>query len=87
MLKCFHALGDGCAIDCPSAIFVTIANLCVAEDSAVRLDQYQKPEFDDWRWVSYWYPLTQIVPFKREVYRRAMKELSPRFGRLSHLGK
>jgi putative (di)nucleoside polyphosphate hydrolase len=59
----------------------------VAEDSAVRLDQYQKPEFDDWRWVSYWYPLTQIVPFKREVYRRAMKELSPRFGRLSHLGK
>ncbi len=52
-----------------------------AEDSAVTIDRHDKPEFDDWRWVSYWYPLTQIVPFKREVYRRAMKELSPRIGR------
>ena len=33
-------------------------------------------EFDDWRWVSYWYPLGKVVPFKREVYRRALKELS-----------
>lgn len=52
-----------------------------AEDSAVAMDRHQKPEFDDWRWVSYWYPLTQIVAFKREVYRRAMKELSPSIGR------
>ena len=34
-------------------------------------------EFDDWRWVSYWYPLGEVISFKREVYRRAMKELSP----------
>jgi len=33
-------------------------------------------EFDDWRWVSYWYPLGKVVPFKREVYRRALKELA-----------
>lgn len=52
----------------------------VAEDSAVRVDLHKKPEFDQWRWVSYWYPLTQIVAFKREVYRRAMKELAPRCG-------
>ena len=26
--------------------------------------------------MSYWYPLGQVVSFKREVYRRAMKELS-----------
>lgn len=37
----------------------------------------RKPEFDGWRWVSYWYPLGQVVSFKREVYRRAMKELAP----------
>ena len=37
-----------------------------------------KPEFDGWRWVSYWYPLGQVVAFKRDVYRRAMKELAPR---------
>ncbi|MGB3724612.1 MAG: RNA pyrophosphohydrolase [Glaciecola sp.] len=32
------------------------------------------PEFDDWRWVSYWYPIRNVVSFKRDVYRRAMKE-------------
>ena len=53
----------------------------IAEDSAIKIDLHNKPEFDDWSWVSYWYPLTQIVPFKREVYRRAMRELSPQIGR------
>jgi len=32
------------------------------------------PEFDDWRWVSYWYPVRNVVSFKRDVYRRVMKE-------------
>lgn len=35
-----------------------------------------RPEFDDWRWVSYWYPLGKVVSFKKDVYRRALKELS-----------
>ncbi|OOR91319.1 RNA pyrophosphohydrolase [Moraxella caviae] len=34
-----------------------------------------KPEFDEWQWVSYWYPLNQVVPFKRGVYQRALQEL------------
>lgn len=34
------------------------------------------PEFDDWRWVSYWYPVRNVVSFKRDVYRRVMKEFS-----------
>ncbi len=34
------------------------------------------PEFDGWRWVSYWYPVRQVVSFKRDVYRRAMKEFA-----------
>jgi len=46
------------------------------DDAAVQLDRNEKPEFDHWRWVSYWYPLDQIIPFKREVYRRAMKDLA-----------
>ena len=45
------------------------------EDSAVRLDAHDSPEFDDWRWVSYWYPLTAVVDFKRDVYRSALSEL------------
>ncbi|MCC6633861.1 MAG: RNA pyrophosphohydrolase, partial [Gammaproteobacteria bacterium] len=36
------------------------------------------PEFDGWRWVSYWYPLNQVVAVKRDVYRKALTELAPR---------
>jgi len=52
----------------------------LADDSAVNLDLNAKPEFDRWQWVSYWYPLNQVISFKREVYRRAMKELAPPLG-------
>ena len=48
----------------------------LSEDSAVKLDHSHSPEFDRWQWVSYWYPLDQIVDFKREVYQRMLKELS-----------
>lgn len=34
-----------------------------------------KPEFDEWQWVSYWYPLNQVVAFKRSVYQKALQEL------------
>jgi hypothetical protein len=49
-------------------------------------DAHRTPEFDHWRWVSYWYPLGQIVSFKREVYRRALWELAARHGRLVRHG-
>ena len=47
----------------------------LADDTEVRLDHSEQPEFDEWRWVDYWLPLEQIVPFKRKVYRRALTEL------------
>jgi len=46
-------------------------------DQIVQMDLSEKPEFDHWCWVSYWFPLTQVVDFKREVYRRALMELAP----------
>ncbi|MDK1024698.1 MAG: RNA pyrophosphohydrolase [Gammaproteobacteria bacterium] len=49
----------------------------LAADDAVQVNQSKSPEFDLWQWVSYWYPLGQVVSFKRDVYRRAMKELVP----------
>ena len=52
-------------------------------DDAVRLDLHDKPEFDHWNWVSYWYPVEQVVSFKRGVYSRALKELSPIHSRLT----
>lgn len=44
------------------------------KESDVDLLKTSHPEFDDWRWVSYWYPIRNVVSFKRDVYRRAMKE-------------
>jgi len=49
----------------------------VGDEGRVRLDVSEKPEFDRWRWVSYWYPLQEVVAFKRTVYRRALQELAP----------
>ncbi|HJL60626.1 MAG TPA: RNA pyrophosphohydrolase [Pseudomonadales bacterium] len=49
----------------------------LTRDDEVRFDNSKTPEFDFWRWVSYWYPLGQVVAFKKDVYRRAMKELAP----------
>ena len=47
----------------------------VAKDDAFRFDCGSKAEFDGWRWVSYWYPLGNVVSFKRDVYRKALLEL------------
>lgn len=44
-------------------------------DSLIRLDCSDKPEFDYWRWVDYWFPIDDVVYFKREVYRQALTEL------------
>jgi putative (di)nucleoside polyphosphate hydrolase len=46
-----------------------------SDESAVQLKGDVQPEFDEWQWVTYWYPISQVVEFKREVYRRALKEL------------
>ncbi len=50
----------------------------LTEESNINLDSgHQAVEFDHWRWVSYWYPLSNVIDFKRDVYRHALKELSP----------
>ncbi len=49
----------------------------MCDESHVCLDLTDKPEFDSWRWVTYWHPLREVVPFKRRVYQRALHELAP----------
>lgn len=49
----------------------------VGEEQDVQLDRTDNPEFDYWCWVNYWYPLREIVYFKRKVYQRALHELAP----------
>ena len=49
----------------------------IGQESSVRLDISDTPEFDQWRWVDYWRPLQQIVEFKKLVYWQALTELEP----------
>ena len=47
----------------------------VGSQNNICLTTTNPAEFDEWQWVSYWYPLGQVVSFKRDVYRRALSEL------------
>jgi putative (di)nucleoside polyphosphate hydrolase len=44
----------------------------VSEDAAINLQANEKPEFGSWKWVNYWHPVSQVVNFKRQVYRAAL---------------
>jgi putative (di)nucleoside polyphosphate hydrolase len=49
----------------------------LADDSRVRFDRCDKPEFDRVRWVPFWRPVNEVIYFKRRVYARALHELGP----------
>lgn len=49
----------------------------IADSNVIDFNSTASPEFDHWQWVNYWYPIRQVISFKRDVYRRAMKEFSP----------
>jgi putative (di)nucleoside polyphosphate hydrolase len=48
----------------------------ISDEQQIRLDLSASPEFDHWCWVSYWYPISHVIQFKRNVYRRALQELA-----------
>lgn len=47
------------------------------DETNVKLDATDRPEFSEFRWVEFWYPLDHVVSFKREVYLRALQHLAP----------
>ena len=49
----------------------------LGSEADVRLDACHRPEFDHWKWVNYWHPTREVIYFKRDVYRRALRELAP----------
>lgn len=54
----------------------------------IDFDRCGHPEFDGWRWVSYWYPVRQVIAFKRDVYRRVLTEFAqPALYHSHHQGK
>ncbi|GHU26003.1 RNA pyrophosphohydrolase [Betaproteobacteria bacterium] len=45
-------------------------------DSDVSLRATDHPEFDAWRWNTYWVSLDTVIEFKRHVYEQALNELA-----------
>lgn len=43
---------------------------------AFDFERTAQPEFDQWRWASYWEPVKEVIYFKRPVYARALTELA-----------
>jgi len=49
------------------------------EDVNITFENDPDNEFDDFKWVSYWYPLNVIISFKEKVYREALNKLKYSF--------
>lgn len=49
----------------------------VGREQHIQFDVTPKPEFDRYRWVDYWHPVNHVVYFKRNVYKRALRQLAP----------
>ena len=47
----------------------------------VDLNIENTPEFDKHSWVPFWYPLNQVVDFKKEAYRSALIEFKNRINK------
>jgi putative (di)nucleoside polyphosphate hydrolase len=46
-------------------------------DQAINLHTGHHPEFEKWCWLDSYKVLDRIVPFKRQVYRQALKHFQP----------
>jgi putative (di)nucleoside polyphosphate hydrolase len=53
-----------------------LLRLCAPKDR-LRGDATATPEFDRWRWVSYWDPVEAVIYFKRRTYLRVLDEFAP----------
>jgi len=49
----------------------------VGDQKKINFNATSNPEFDAWEWVNYWYPINVVVPFKQNVYRKALAEFAP----------
>lgn len=49
----------------------------LTSDDHIDFYRTDDPEFGNFKWVDYWYPLKEVVSFKRKVYKQALTELEP----------
>jgi len=47
----------------------------IGSDDLINLNLHDSPEFDDWKWENFWFPLKEVVDFKKDVYSTALNEL------------
>ncbi len=46
------------------------------KDDLIDFNSSKKAEFEDFKWVNYWYPIKNVIYFKKSVYKRALKRLA-----------
>ena len=51
-----------------------VSNETIAAYGDIDLNKENTPEFDQYSWVPFWFPLNQVVDFKKEAYRSALIE-------------
>ena len=56
-----------------------LAEIKSGHEKNINLSKNLPIEFDDFIWVTYWYPLREVVSFKKEVYRELLIELLPKY--------
>jgi len=49
----------------------------LGDDSAFTFDRMEEPEFTSFKWVDFWYPVDNVITFKRHVYYQALSLLEP----------
>ncbi len=47
-----------------------------ADEKKINLDVEESKEFDEYIWVDYWFPINEVIFFKRRVYKIALMELA-----------
>ncbi len=51
----------------------------LSDDNLISFAHNHRPEFDIWKWTDYWTPLSEVIAFKRDVYKQALEFFEPTF--------
>ena len=49
----------------------------ISDDSNISFSNSEHPEFDSWQWVDDNKPMKIVIDFKKNVYKKALEELTP----------
>ena len=49
----------------------------LGQDDDINLNLHNQIEFTEWTWSSYWHPVGSGVEFKRDAYRKVLKDFLP----------